>query len=222
MSSAFAFHVVCVWYGLKSAPTHHNHSLTTGPIFGVQLTLYIFLSGVLIGVLLMPLFRGESPASANYAGLQHHHEHYRSQERGPRTASSQASVKHEEGTQSPKELSAPKALIAETNTDSDNFLKIDEIIRNGTFQSNLQEFEAFCSSSRRENVVAYLLACVDGGDEGVLMRMNAAALLNPSESIRDQALICLISLSGIDFTNHEAAIKWAASNLNLGDPPVGK
>jgi len=28
---------VCVWYGLKSAPTHHNHSLTTGPIFGVQL-----------------------------------------------------------------------------------------------------------------------------------------------------------------------------------------
>jgi hypothetical protein len=38
VSSAFAFHVVCVWYGLKSAPTHHNHSLTTGPIFGVQLT----------------------------------------------------------------------------------------------------------------------------------------------------------------------------------------
>jgi hypothetical protein len=38
MSSAFAFHVVCVWYGLKSAPTHLNHSLTTGPIFGVQLS----------------------------------------------------------------------------------------------------------------------------------------------------------------------------------------
>jgi hypothetical protein len=41
MSSAFAFHVVCVWYGLKSAPTHHNHSLTTGPIFGVQLILKV-------------------------------------------------------------------------------------------------------------------------------------------------------------------------------------
>jgi hypothetical protein len=37
VSSAFAFQVVCVWYGLKSAPTHHNHSLTSGPIFGVQL-----------------------------------------------------------------------------------------------------------------------------------------------------------------------------------------
>ncbi len=33
--------MLCVWYGLKSAPTHHNHSLTTGPIFGVWLKQYL-------------------------------------------------------------------------------------------------------------------------------------------------------------------------------------
>jgi hypothetical protein len=49
MSSAFAFHVVCVWYGLKSAPTHHNHSLTTGPIFGVQLTIFFASSAKSVG-----------------------------------------------------------------------------------------------------------------------------------------------------------------------------
>jgi hypothetical protein len=38
VSSAFAFHFVCVRFGLQSAPTHHNHSLASGPIFGVRLT----------------------------------------------------------------------------------------------------------------------------------------------------------------------------------------
>ena len=34
--------MLCVWYGLKSASTHHNHSLTTGPIFGGQITQPLF------------------------------------------------------------------------------------------------------------------------------------------------------------------------------------
>lgn len=34
---AFAFHFVCVRFGLQSAPTHHNHRLATGPISGVRL-----------------------------------------------------------------------------------------------------------------------------------------------------------------------------------------
>ena len=38
VSSAFAFHFVCVRFGLQSAPTHHNHSLAPGPIFGDRLT----------------------------------------------------------------------------------------------------------------------------------------------------------------------------------------
>jgi hypothetical protein len=37
VSSAFAFHFVCVRFGLDAAPTHHNHSLATGPIFWVLL-----------------------------------------------------------------------------------------------------------------------------------------------------------------------------------------
>jgi hypothetical protein len=38
VSSAFAFHFFCVfWFGLQSALTHHNHSLASGPIFGVLL-----------------------------------------------------------------------------------------------------------------------------------------------------------------------------------------
>jgi hypothetical protein len=182
-------------------------------------SLCLLSAGVLIGLATPQLFRSERLAAGDSTYEPRHHSKQRPQ---VGVASSQTSIKHEEGAQGLKELPVSKMLITETNTDSDNFLKIDEIIRSGAFQSHLQEFEAFCSSSRRENVVAYLLACVDGGDESVLMRMNAAALCNPSESIRDQALICLISLSGIDFTNHEAAIKWAASNLNLGDPPVGK
>ena len=32
--TAFVFHIVCVRFDLQSAPTHHNHSLTTDPIFG--------------------------------------------------------------------------------------------------------------------------------------------------------------------------------------------
>lgn len=174
---------------------------------------YILFLGVLIGVVLTQLFRGESSCSWKYVGLSQHREHYRSHENGPLAASPQALGKRIEGTQSSKELSASRTLIAETKTDSDNFLKIDEVIRSGSFQSHLQEFETFCSSSRREKVVAYLLACVDGGDESVLMRMNAAALRNPSEPIRDQALISLISLTGIDFKDHEAAIKWTSVNL---------
>lgn len=176
-------------------------------------SLYILFLGVLIGVVLTRLFRGESSCSWKYVDLSQHREHYRSHENGRLAASPQALGDHKEGTQSSKELSAYKTSIAETNTDSDNFLKIDEVIRSGSFQSHLQEFETFCSSSRRENVVAYLLACVDGGDESVLMRMNAAALRNPSEPIRDQALISLISLTGIDFKDHEAAIKWTSVNL---------
>jgi hypothetical protein len=39
VSSAFAFHFVCVRFGLQSAPTHHNHSLATGPISGVRLRM---------------------------------------------------------------------------------------------------------------------------------------------------------------------------------------
>ena len=179
-------------------------------------SLYILFLGVLIGVLLTQLFRGGSSGSWKYVDLSQHREDYRPHESGPFAASPQALGKRIEGTQSPKELSAYRTLIAETNTDSDNFLKIDEIIRGGSFQSHLKDFEVFCSSSRRENVVAYLLACVDGGGEGVLMRMNVAALRKPSESIRDQALISLISLTGIDFTDHEAAIKWAAVNLPQG------
>jgi hypothetical protein len=35
VSSAFCFHFACVCFGLQSAPTHHNHSLAPGPIFGV-------------------------------------------------------------------------------------------------------------------------------------------------------------------------------------------
>lgn len=176
-------------------------------------SLYILFLGVLIGVLLTQLFSGGIFGSWKYVDLSQHREDYRPHESGPLAASPQAIGKRIERTQSSKELSASKTLIAESDTDSDNFLKIDEIIRSGAFQSHLQDFEAFCSSSRRENVVAYLLACVDGGDESVLMRMNAAALRNPSESIRDQALISLISLTGIDFTDHEAATKWAAVNL---------
>jgi hypothetical protein len=38
VSSAFAFHFFVCWFGLQSAPTHHNHSLASGPIFGVLLT----------------------------------------------------------------------------------------------------------------------------------------------------------------------------------------
>ncbi|MFN9512883.1 MAG: hypothetical protein ACK57Z_07920, partial [Akkermansiaceae bacterium] len=37
VSSAFAFHFFVCWFGLQSAPTHHNHSLASGPIFGVLL-----------------------------------------------------------------------------------------------------------------------------------------------------------------------------------------
>src|ERR1035437_4415988 len=33
VSSAFAFHFVCVRFGLNAAPTHHNHSLASGLIF---------------------------------------------------------------------------------------------------------------------------------------------------------------------------------------------
>lgn len=181
-------------------------------------SLYVLFLGVLIGVVLTQLFRGESSCSWKYVDLSQHREHYRSHENGPPAASSQALGDHKEETQSLKELSAYKTSIAEKNTDSDNFLKIDEVIRSGSFQSHLQEFETFCSSSRRENVVAYLLACVDGGDESALMRMNAAALRNPSESIRDQALISLISLTGINFADYEAALKWATVNFPPRNP----
>jgi hypothetical protein len=176
-------------------------------------SLCLLLVGVLIGLTTPQLFRSERLAAGNSTYEPRHHSKHRPQ---VGLASSLTSIKHKEGAQGLKELPISKVLIAETNTDSDNFLKIDEIIRSGAFQSHLQDFETFCSSSRRENVVAYLLACVDGGDESVLMRMNAAALRNPSESIRDQALISLISLTGIDFTDHEAAIKWAAVNLPQG------
>jgi len=40
VSSAFAFHFVCVRFGLHAAPTHHNHSLATGLIFWVRLNSY--------------------------------------------------------------------------------------------------------------------------------------------------------------------------------------
>ena len=38
VSSAFAFHFVCVRFGLNAVPTHHNHSIATGPIFWGRLT----------------------------------------------------------------------------------------------------------------------------------------------------------------------------------------
>ncbi len=38
VSSAFAFHFVCVEFGLQPDPPHHNHSLATGPIFWGRLT----------------------------------------------------------------------------------------------------------------------------------------------------------------------------------------
>lgn len=44
VSSAFAFHFVCVRFGLQSAPTHHNHSLAPGPIFGDRLSSRGWLS----------------------------------------------------------------------------------------------------------------------------------------------------------------------------------
>ena len=37
VSSSFAFHFLCVRFGLNAAPTHHNHSLTAGLIFWVRL-----------------------------------------------------------------------------------------------------------------------------------------------------------------------------------------
>lgn len=166
-----------------------------------------------MGVLLTQLFRGESATSEKNPHEISHRSRHRTHESGLAAASPQALGDQKKGTQSAKELLASESLITETNTDSDNFLKIDEVIRSGSFQSHLHEFETFCSSSRREKVVTYLLACVDGGDESVLMRMNAAALRNPSEPIRDQALISLISLTGIDFKDHEAAIKWTSVNL---------
>lgn len=173
-------------------------------------SLCLLSAGVLIGLAAPKLTRNERLAAGDSTYEPRHHCKHRPQVGVARTITS---IQHKEGAQGLKELPVSMVLIAETNTDSDNFLKIDEVIRSGSFQSHLHEFETFCSSSRRENVVDYLLACVDGGDESVLMRMNAAALRNPSESIRDQALISLISLTGIDFKDHEAAIKWTSVNL---------
>ena len=39
VSFSFCFHFVCVWFGLQSAPNHHNHNLAPGPIFGARLTI---------------------------------------------------------------------------------------------------------------------------------------------------------------------------------------
>lgn len=64
VSSAFAFHVVCVWYGLKSAPTHHNHSLTTGPIFGVQLIILGCIFTVLVAIIFILSFAGFAASNA--------------------------------------------------------------------------------------------------------------------------------------------------------------
>jgi hypothetical protein len=50
VSSAFAFHFVCVRFGLQSAPTHHNHSLASGPIFGVRLSFGDEFEGFGVGV----------------------------------------------------------------------------------------------------------------------------------------------------------------------------
>ena len=44
VSSSFAFHFACVQFGLNAALTHHNHSLATGPIFRVRLTISRALS----------------------------------------------------------------------------------------------------------------------------------------------------------------------------------
>ncbi|MFN7461677.1 MAG: hypothetical protein ACK5RZ_10410, partial [Akkermansiaceae bacterium] len=49
VSSAFAFHFFVCWFGLQSAPTHHNHSLASGPIFGVL--LISFKTKILIRVI---------------------------------------------------------------------------------------------------------------------------------------------------------------------------
>jgi len=49
VSSSFAFHFVCVRFGLNAAPPHHNHSLATGPIFRGRLSGRIgFLSDMAI------------------------------------------------------------------------------------------------------------------------------------------------------------------------------
>jgi hypothetical protein len=47
VSSSFAFHFVCVRFGLQADPTHHNHSLATGLIFRVRLRV-AFTFAVLI------------------------------------------------------------------------------------------------------------------------------------------------------------------------------
>ncbi len=39
VSFSFAFHFVCVRFGFNAAPSHHNHSLTTGLIFQSRLTV---------------------------------------------------------------------------------------------------------------------------------------------------------------------------------------
>lgn len=178
-------------------------------------SLYILILGIFIGLIAARFFQNEDAA---LEAVSHEPELQLSKLGSRVSLLSSTGIenydKHEERALAQKEPPAAEALIAETNTDSDNFQIIDEYIRSGAFISYTREFEAFCSSSRRENVVVYLLSCVDGGDEEVVLRMNAAALRNPSESIRDQALISMISLTGIDFADHEAAVKWAASNAS--------
>jgi hypothetical protein len=44
--SAFAFHFVYVRFGLRSAPTHDNHSLAPGPISGDRLKVVVLLLGI--------------------------------------------------------------------------------------------------------------------------------------------------------------------------------
>ncbi|MFN9408724.1 MAG: hypothetical protein ACK6AY_05335, partial [Akkermansiaceae bacterium] len=49
VSSAFAVPYFVCWFCLPSAPTHHNHSLASGPIFGVL--LISFKTKILIRVI---------------------------------------------------------------------------------------------------------------------------------------------------------------------------
>ncbi|MFN9819980.1 MAG: hypothetical protein ACK56K_04695, partial [Akkermansiaceae bacterium] len=67
VSSAFAFHFFVCWFGLQSAPTHHNHSLASGPIFGVLLKTQPIATpyrAAFAGILQRAAFAGQIPRAA--------------------------------------------------------------------------------------------------------------------------------------------------------------